>query len=158
MRRIALGVCLSMLLAASGNLYAQKVIDKDQINERIKELRNRLKEYQTQLQSKPESVDLRLEKISEELESRDNVAVTVLFRDPELSQVRPSHGAADALEEVRLDEEQKKSATPANGLQRLEELQKRKELFARLREKVKTATRGTKTRAESINSLIAQIR
>jgi YesN/AraC family two-component response regulator len=147
-----------MLLAASGNLYAQKVIDKDQINERIRELRNRLKEYQTQLRSKPESADLQLEKISEELESREDVAVTVLFRDPELSQVGPSDNAAAALEEVRLDEEQNKGASPANGLKRLEELQKRQELFARLREKVKTATSGSKSRAESINSLIAQIR
>lgn len=158
MRRIALGVCLSMLLAASGNAYAQKVIDKDQINERINELRNRLKEYQTQLQSKPESAGFKLEKISEELESREDVAVTVLFRDPELSQVSPSQGAADALEEVRLDEAENKNSSPESGLKRLEELQKRKELFARLREKVRTATRGSKSRAENINNLIAQIR
>lgn len=163
MRRSYLGFCLlSFVVLGSSGAFAQKIIDKDQINDRIKELRARLKSYQNSIRNERETIELKFEKISEELESREDVAVTVLFHDSD-SAVGPqnfdeadvsemvnesSHALKDEIEYLSIDEMQAK---------RLEESKKRQQLFDSLRAKVQKATRRSRKRAVEINSMVAQI-
>lgn len=158
MRRSILGFCLfSFVLASSSGVFAQKTIDKSQINDRIKQLRNRLKEYQSTIKKAPETVEIKLEKISEELESREDVAVTVLFHDPEASSLQEDlkENSFENTEEAIEDEVQVDVANVQ--AQRLEEMKRRQQLFDSLRAKVQQATRRSRENAREIHSLVAQI-
>ncbi|MFZ5950492.1 MAG: hypothetical protein ACOYXC_07290 [Candidatus Rifleibacteriota bacterium] len=169
MRRSFLGFfLLSFVLMSNPGIFAQKVIDRDQINNRIKELRNRLKEYQTgkisNAQAKPEE---KPEEISEELENRKDVAVTVLFHDSENAGDAPINETIDLNDhlsnmEASLSEiselktiSEEKVLTPEK--QRLNEMKKRQELFESLRNKVQQATRRSRRSALEINRLVAQV-
>lgn len=153
MRQFVLGFSIfSMLFLFAGEASAQKIIDKNQINERIRALRSRLKEYQTIVQKAPETVELKLEQISEELENRDDVAVTVLFHDPE-NNAKNSNSNPNLIE--KSDHELEIHSHDQS--ERLEELQRRKDLFNRLREKVQQATRSSRRSAKRINHLIASV-
>ncbi|MEW6712189.1 MAG: hypothetical protein AB1403_20380 [Candidatus Riflebacteria bacterium] len=170
MRRSFLGLfLLSFVLMSNPGVFAQKVIDRDQINNRIKELRNRLKDYQTgkttNTQAKPEE---KPEEISEELEKRKDVAVTVLFHDSEnagddkisetidlndhLSEMEAPLSAISELETIS---DEKEALTPEKL--RLDEMKKRQELFESLRNKVQQATRRSRRSALEINRLVAQV-
>jgi uncharacterized phage infection (PIP) family protein YhgE len=136
---------------------AQKIIDRNQINDRIRDLRDRLKQYHSSIRKGPETVELKLEKISEELENREDVAVTVLFHDPEVS------GSRDSVVEKAIEENSPEVAPDetadesADYSKRLEELLKRRELYGKLRAKVELATRSSQKNARNINNLLAQI-
>jgi hypothetical protein len=160
MRRLALGICLSLLLNCTGPVLAQKSIDKNQINKRISDLRERLKEYQQSMQTrKPVVEEAQLEKISDEFEARDDVAVTVLYRDPVLSQTSPSGTDMEILEEAHLEEIKNKDDYESDtNFERLEELQRREQLYEKLRAKVRNATRSSQAQAKDINRLVALIK
>lgn len=159
MRRSILGFCLlSLFLSLNSGAFAQKIIDKDQINARIKELRNRLKEYHSNIQKAPETTELKLEKISEELENREDVAVTVLFHDPEAGSREETAVSAPQIEEQSVEIVDEINVATSNAQAgRLEEMNRRQALFDSLRAKVQQATRRSRANAREINSLVAQI-
>ncbi len=159
MRRSILGFCLmSLFLACNSGAYAQKIIDKDQINARIKELRNRLKEYHSNIQKAPETAEIKLEKISEELENREDVALTVLFHDPESGLREENAASSVVVEDQSVEIVDEISVTMSNAQAgRLEEMNRRQALFDSLRAKVQQATRRSRANAREINSLVAQI-
>ncbi|MGM0600576.1 MAG: hypothetical protein ACQETH_12265 [Candidatus Rifleibacteriota bacterium] len=177
MRRLVFGFGIFLLLLSPANdCQAQKMIDKAQINQRIHNLRNRLKDYHTRFQTPQQKKAEKLKKISEELEKREDVAVTVLFTDPEAGksnacfepEVNSDNGSAETVAQfagagnAETARTATKSITDNESLteeqkSRLLEIEKRKKLFARLREKVQQATRGSKKSAKDIRSLVASI-
>lgn len=162
MRRSILGLSLfSLVFLGSQGVFAQKVIDKDQINERIKELRNRLKQYQTSVRVASEKEEIKLERISEELETRQDVAVTVLFHDGEVKEDQESVEKLSSEhlfeDDVNVKPEPISVMVENTQFQRLDEMKKRQELFDSLRAKVQQATRRSHESARMINGLVAQI-
>ncbi len=164
---------LSFVLMSNPGVFAQKVVDHDQINNRIKELRNRLKEYQTgkasKTQVKPdEKPEEKPEEIIEELENRKDVAVTVLFHDSENAtdarinetidlndHLSEMEAPLSAISELKTISDEKEILS--HDKQRLDEMKKRQELFDRLRHKVQQATRRSRRSALEINRLVAHV-
>ncbi|GAB4275804.1 MAG: hypothetical protein Kow0029_17190 [Candidatus Rifleibacteriota bacterium] len=158
MRRFALGFCIfSIIFLNSGGAFAQKIIDKNQINERIKALRCRLKEYQASFKKVAEKPEEIFEKISEDLENREDVAVTVLYRDPESpAEEYDLNNDANVRGNFHKETDQASLGATEENM-RLEELEKRKQLYDSLREKVFQATKRTRNNAQDINNALAQL-
>lgn len=158
MRRLIWGGCLlSLFLACYSVVYAQKIIDKDQINSRIKELQNRIKTYYSNIRKPSETVELKLEKISEELENRKDVVVTVLFHDTEMDLCEEAPILTSQIEKQFAETVNENNVAVSNTQKRLEEINQRKAFYDSLRTKIKQATRRVHTNACEINRLIAQI-
>jgi hypothetical protein len=177
MRRLVFGfgICLIML-GPVNDCFAQKMIDKAQINQRINSLRNRLKDYHKRFQTPQQRKAEELEEISEGLERRDDVAVTVLFTDPEAGksnasfepETKPVETEARANKKVAQTNKVENTSDSLTAIKNNEsltdeqkehllELEKRKRLFASLRKKVQQATRGSKKSAKDISLLVASI-
>ena len=181
MRRFVSGILVAgvFFFCGSSQVMAQRTPALKEVNERIQALRQRLQNYQSQRgatkqqQAACEPADLileppepKVEKIVEELENRKDVAVTVLFHDPDCQFISEDFADAAAVENLPAEPENDKiilanaqpagqnvsdtasAATPAdNRLARYEELRKR----------VYLATRNARTQAHDISRQIASI-
>ncbi len=133
-----LACCFMLGISTIG--FAGQGFQQENLNQRIKALRTRLTEYSKQKHKKvevKETVELKLEEISENLESRKDVEVLVLFHDPEFTEAAPiEEKAVEPIEKpvvkaLTIEELRKKySASSKKTIQRAKEI---REMVARLR-------------------------
>ena len=119
--------------------FAESAFQNDDLSQRIKKLRQRLETYHISAPKKvvevKETVELKLEEIVENLETRDDVKVTVLFQDPFCSHIKREE------------------------LDRQKELRKPKVLtIDELRHKVKASATATNDKAVKIKEMLASLR
>lgn len=134
-KRLAVLTLFLLVLASTANA-SSNVSRQAKITERLRLLRERLDRFQreshnnTNCKRRGETVELKLEKISTELETRKDVKVITLFHDPEFSKVeKPKKIVKKKI--LTIDD---------------------------LRKKMKATTNNTKRRADRIREMVASIR
>jgi len=187
MRRFIGGLVIAgcMLLGGANQAMAQKTIAGRELNQRIQALRDKLHNYQSRnVKADPlagadsaglilEQPEIKGEKIVEELESRKDVAVTVLFHDSEAIPVTDTsleNAAASSTEtrEATLPAV-KQSAEPRPTMvasvktvmlvssQASNSTDSRTKRYEELRQRVYQATRTARAQAASIGRQIARL-
>lgn len=203
MRKLFVGLGMAgLLFVGSSEAIAQKTSTSKELNERIKALRSRLQDFQTknvrQTSARPDSGDetagliiaepeMKGEKIVEELESRSDVAVTVLFHDPDSvstsipdSPVNVPAPAVNRIEKLvlakappsaikkfqvvaslktQVSEPEKKpvTATEKASVAEKTSLDSRTQRYENLRQRVYLATRNARVQAGEINRQVASL-
>lgn len=164
-----------LVMFSAGDVSAQRTTNKE-MHERINALRERLQNYQLErireeprkkaLIEEKETVEVKFEKLVEELESRKDVAVTVLFHDEDFARESSQQIIDDVDVVARTDTDksvEKESAITTNQMvadaaSQLEaERAERREKYEALRRKVQMATRRVHDNAMQINDMLAQI-
>ncbi|MBU1108837.1 MAG: hypothetical protein KKB51_19325 [Candidatus Riflebacteria bacterium] len=168
MRGFSIGFVLAgLILTSTTNVDAQRAFTGREMNERINALRNKLQNYQVEhvrkepekvaLVKENETVEIKFEKLVEEFESRTDVAVTVLFHDPDFGQSSAKNESPNDSRQVKepalIAQAPIKNATQPLDVERTLRLEK----YEELRRKVQLATRRTHANAQQINSMIAQV-
>ncbi len=187
MRRFIGGLVIAgcMLLGGANQAVAQKTIAGRELNQRIQALRDKLHNYQSRnVKADPlagadsaglilEQPEIKGEKIVEELESRKDVAVTVLFHDSEAipaTDASLENAAASSTEtrEASLSAV-KQSAEPRPPMvasvktvmlvssQASNSTDSRTKRYEELRQRVYQATRTARAQAASIGRQIARL-
>ncbi len=187
MRRFIGGLVIAgcMLLGGANQAMAQKTIAGRELNQRIQALRDKLHNYQSRnVKADPlagadsaglilEQPEIKGEKIVEELESRKDVAVTVLFHDSEAipaTDASLENAAASSTEtrEASLSAV-KQSAEPRPPMvasvktvmlvssQASNSTDSRTKRYEELRQRVYQATRTARSQAASIGRQIARL-
>ncbi|HNX76466.1 MAG TPA: hypothetical protein PLM07_05225 [Candidatus Rifleibacterium sp.] len=181
MRRFVSGILVAgvFFFCGSSQAMAQRTPGLKEVNERIQALRQRLQNYQSQRgtikqdQATCESADLivetpepKVEKIVEELENRKDVAVTVLFHDPDCQFSSEDFADAAAIEDLSAEPDNNKIIL-ANAPQAVQQVSEttsaaapgnnRLARYEELRKRVYLATRNARTQAHDINRQIARI-
>lgn len=187
MRRFIGGLVIAgcMLLGGANQAVAQKTIAGRELNQRIQALRDKLHNYQSRnVKVDPlagadsaglilEQPEIKGEKIVEELESRKDVAVTVLFHDSEAipaTDASLENAAASSTEtrEASLPAV-KQSAEPRPPMvasvktvmlvssQASNSTDSRTKRYEELRQRVYQATRTARAQAASIGRQIARL-
>jgi len=187
MRRLIGGLVIAgcMLLGGANQAMAQKTIAGRELNQRIQALRDKLHNYQSRnVKADPlagadsaglilEQPEIKGEKIVEELESRKDVAVTVLFHDSEAipaTDASLENAAASSTEtrEASLSAV-KQSAEPRPPMvasvktvmlvssQASNSTDSRTKRYEELRQRVYQATRTARSQAASIGRQIARL-
>ena len=187
MRRFIGGLVIAgcMLLGGANQAMAQKTIAGRELNQRIQALRDKLHNYQSRnVKAAPlagadsaglilEQPEIKGEKIVEELESRKDVAVTVLFHDSEAipaTDTSLENAAASSTEtrEATLPAV-KQSAEPRPTMvasvktvmlvssQASNSTDSRTKRYEELRQRVYQATRTARAQAASIGRQIARL-
>lgn len=187
MRRFIGGLVIAgcMLLGGANQAMAQKTIAGRELNQRIQALRDKLHNYQSRnVKADPlagadfaglilEQPEIKGEKIVEELESRKDVAVTVLFHD---SEAIPATDAS--LENTAVFSPVTKEVSPVAVKQSIElhptmaasaktvmlvssqasnSVDSRTKRYEELRQRVYQATRTARVQAASIGRQIARL-
>lgn len=166
MRKLLVGLGIAgLLLVGNSEVNAQKTSSSKELNERIKALRSRLQDYQTKtvrqsparLLSGDETADLIVsqpelkgEKIVEELESRKDVAVTVLFHDSDSGSLPEPKVAASISAPVAASVAVNEKASADNH-------DLRSKRYEDLRQRVYLATRNARAQAGEINRQVASL-
>lgn len=186
MRRFIGGLVIAgfMLLGGAEQAMAQKTIAGRELNQRIQALRDKLHNYQARHEKVDvhaddsaaglifEQPEVKGEKIVEELESRKDVAVTVLFHDEALpaSDNSLENAAASSVEndEVAMNtvkpgiESRPVMAASAKTImlvssQASNSVDSRTKRYEELRQRVYQATRTARIQAASIGRQIARL-
>mgnify|MGYP006925659417 CR=1 FL=1 len=185
MRRFIGGLVIAgfMIFGGADQVMAQKTIAGRELNQRIQALRDKLHNYQSRNVKVDTSAgddaaglileqpEVKGEKIVEELESRKDVAVTVLFHDSETTPAIDDNleSAAVAVSETKVANsavakpyEDRQVAVPAQTVmlvstQASNSYDSRTKRYEELRQRVYQATRTARIRAASIGRQIARM-
>ena len=169
MRSLGIGFVLAgLILASASDADAQRAFSSRELNERINALRSRLQNYHLErvcaepenpvLVNENETVEIKFEKLVEEFEARDDVAVTVLFHDPDFAGNTAKSNPPAVAKPKKQPVVTAQAPTNPDAAQQLElERSQRQEKYNELRRRVQMATRRTREGAQQINSMVAQI-
>lgn len=170
MRKVILvcGMIASLCFPAGKALAQRNELDRKGMNKRIEELRSRLDEFrqnkteQTQ-ESEPvvERIEESFEKISVDLENRNDVAVVVLFKDAEYAVIleEPKEAKKPKVKKP-VSRNNQKNTVPLSvyDSNRQQEDLARKDRYDELRRRVFLATRRTQKSAAGLQQLVANVR